>query len=88
MSIQKETNLEVADNSGAKKMRVISVVGSTGKKYAELGDLVKCAIKEAIPGGVVKKKQVVEAVVVRVVKPFKREDGTYISYSEYAAVIV
>lgn len=88
MSIQKETNLEVADNSGAKAMRVISIVGSTGKRTAELGDLVKCAVKEAIPGGVVKKKQVVEAVVVRVVKPYKREDGSYISFSENAAVIV
>lgn len=88
MSIQKETNLEVADNSGAKAMRVISIVGSTGKKTADLGDLVKCAIKEAIPGGVVKKKQVVEAVIVRVVKPYKREDGSYISFSENAAVIV
>jgi large subunit ribosomal protein L14 len=88
VSIQKETNLEVADNSGAKAMRVISIVGSTGKKTADLGDLVKCAIKEAIPGGVVKKKQVVEAVIVRVVKPYKREDGSYISFSENAAVIV
>ncbi len=88
MSIQKETNLEVADNSGAKAMRVIAIVGSTGKKYAQLGDLVKCAIKEAIPGGVVKKKQVVEAVIVRVKKPYKREDGSYISFSENAAVIV
>jgi large subunit ribosomal protein L14 len=88
MSIQKETNLEVADNSGAKAMRVIAIVGSTGKKYAILGDLVKCAIKEAIPGGVVKKKDVVEAVIVRTVKPYKREDGSYISFSENAAVIL
>jgi large subunit ribosomal protein L14 len=88
MSIQKETNLEVADNSGAKKMRVISIVGSTGKKYAKLGDLVKCAVKEAIPGGVVKKKAVVEAVIVRTKKPQKREDGSYISFGENAAVIL
>ncbi len=88
MSIQKETNLEIADNSGAKKMRVISIVGSTRKKCAELGDLVKCAVKEAIPGGIVKKKQIVEAVVVRVVKPYRRDDGSYISFSENAAVIV
>jgi large subunit ribosomal protein L14 len=88
VSIQKETNLEVADNSGAKAMRVISIVGSTGKKYAQLGDLVKCAIKEAIPGGIVKKKDVVFAVIVRTVKPHKREDGSYISFSENAAVII
>jgi large subunit ribosomal protein L14 len=88
MSIQKETNLEVADNSGAKAMRVISIVGSTGKKNATLGDLVKCAVKEAIPGGVVKKKDVVDAVIVRMVKPYKREDGSYISFGENAAVIV
>lgn len=88
MSIQKETNLEVADNSGAKAMRVISIVGSTGKKYAKLGDLVKCAIKEAIPGGVVKKKDVVFAVIVRTVKPHKREDGSYIRFGENAGVIV
>lgn len=88
MSIQKETNLEIADNSGAKKMRVISIVGSTGKKTAQLGELVKCAVKEAIPGGVVKKKDVVEAVIVRVVKPHRRDDGSYISFGENAAVIV
>lgn len=88
MSIQKETNLEIADNSGAKAMRVISIIGSTGKKTAKLGDLVKCAVKEAIPGGLVKKKDVVEAVIVRMVKPSKREDGSYISFSENAAVIV
>jgi large subunit ribosomal protein L14 len=88
MSVQKETNLVVADNSGAKAMRVISIVGSTGKKDATLGDLVKCAIKEAIPGGVVKKKDVVDAVIVRMKKPFKREDGSYVSFGENAAVIV
>lgn len=88
MSIQKETNLVVADNSGAKAMRVISVVGSTGKKYAKLGDLVKCAVKEAIPGQTVKKKDVVLVVIVRVKKPHRREDGSYISFGENAGVIV
>ena len=88
MSIQKETNLEVADNTGAKAMRVIAIVGSTGKRTASLGDLVKCAVKEAIPGGMVKKKDVVEAVVVRTKKPHRREDGSYIRFSENAAVIV
>lgn len=88
MSIQKETNLVVADNSGAKAMRVISIIGSTGKECATLGELVKCAVKEAIPGGLVKKKDVVEAVIVRTVKPYKREDGSYISFGENAAVII
>ena len=88
MSIQKETNLVVADNSGAKAMRVISIVGSTGKRCAKLGDLVKCAVKEVIPGQTVKKKEVVFAVIVRVKKPHKREDGSYISFGENAAVIV
>ena len=88
MSIQKETNLVVADNSGAKAMRVISIIGSTRKKCATLGELVKCAVKEAIPGGVVKKKDIVEAVIVRTVKPYKRDDGSYISFSENAAVII
>lgn len=88
MSIQKETNLEVADNTGAKAMRVIAIVGSTGKRTASLGDLVKCAVKEAIPGGMVKKKDIVEAVVVRTKKPYRREDGSYIRFGENAAVIV
>lgn len=88
MSIQKETNLVVADNSGAKAMRVIAIVGSTGKTCATLGEIVKCAVKEAIPGGTVKKKDVVEAVIVRTKKPYKREDGSYISFGENAAVIL
>lgn len=88
MSIQKETNLVVADNSGAKAMRVIAIVGSTGKVSATLGEIVKCAVKEAIPGGTVKKKDVVEAVIVRTKKPYKREDGSYISFGENAAVIL
>lgn len=88
MSIQKETNLVVADNSGAKAMRVIHVVGSTGKKDATLGELVICSIKEAIPGGVVKKKQVVTVVIVRTAKAYKRDDGSYIRFGENAGVIV
>lgn len=88
MSIMKETNLVVADNSGAKAMRVIAIVGSTGKDSAALGEIVRCSVKEAIPGGVVKKKEVVDAVIVRTVKPYKREDGSYISFGENAAVIL
>lgn len=88
MSIQKETNLIVADNSGAKAMRVIAIEGSTGKVEATLGEIVKCAVKEAIPGGVVKKKDVVDVVIVRTKKPYKREDGSYISFGENAGVIL
>lgn len=86
--IQKESYLEVADNSGAKKLQCIHIIGSTGKRYAYLGDLVKCAVKAAIPGGVVKKSDVVTAVIVRTKKEFRREDGSYIRFSENAAVIV
>jgi len=86
--IQKETNLVVADNSGAKAMRVIHVVGSTGKDGAGLGETVICAVKEAEPGGIVKKKQVVKVVIVRMVKPAKREDGSYIRFGENAGVII
>lgn len=88
MSIQKETNLVVADNSGAKAMRVIAIEGSTGKVEATLGEIVKCAVKEAIPGGMVKKKDVVDVVIVRTKKPYKREDGSYISFGENAGVIL
>ena len=86
--IQKETNLVVADNSGAKAMRVIHVIGSTGKDSAHLGETVICSVKEAEPGGLVKKKQVVKVVIVRTVKPAKREDGSYIRFGENAGVII
>ncbi len=86
--IQKESYLVVADNSGAKKIQCIHIIGSTRKRFAYLGDLVKCAVKTAIPGGVVKKSDVVTAVIVRTKKEFRREDGSYIRFSENAAVIV
>jgi large subunit ribosomal protein L14 len=86
--IQKESYLVVADNSGAKKLQCIHIIGSTKKRYAYLGDLIKCAVKSAIPGGVVKKSDVVTAVIVRTRKEFRREDGSYIRFSENAAVIV
>jgi large subunit ribosomal protein L14 len=86
--IQKESYLEVADNSGAKKLQCIHIVGSTKKRFAYLGDLVICAVKKAIPGGVVKKSDVVTAVIVRTRKEFRREDGSYIRFGENAAVIV
>ena len=86
--IQKETNLEVADNSGAKAMRCIHIVGSTGKRFASLGDVIKCAVKVAIPGGLVKKGDVVTAVIVRTAKEVGREDGTYVRFGQNAAVII
>ena len=86
--IQKETRLRVADNSGAKELGVIHIVGGTRKRFATLGDRVKCSVKDAIPGGVVKKKEIVEAVIVRTVKEVSREDGSYIRFGENAAVII
>ncbi len=86
--LQKESYLEVADNSGAKSLQVIHVVGSTGKRFAYLGDEVVCAVKSAIPGGQVKKGEVVRAVIVRARKEHRRKDGSYIRFGENAAVIV
>lgn len=88
MAIQKETNLEVADNSGAKALRCIHIVGSTGKRFARIGDTIICAVKKAIPGGTVKKGEVVTAVIVRTRKEFRRADGSYIRFGDNAAVIV
>jgi large subunit ribosomal protein L14 len=86
--IQKESYLEVADNSGAKELQCIHIVGSTRKRYAYLGDVIKCSVKKAIPGGMVKKGDVVTAVIVRTRKAFKRIDGSYIRFGDNAAVIV
>lgn len=86
--IQKESYLEVADNSGAKLLQCIHIIGSTRKKYAYVGDLIKCAVKKAIPGGMVKKGDVVTAVIVRTRKEQKRNDGSYIRFGDNAAVIV
>ncbi|OGB97983.1 50S ribosomal protein L14 [candidate division TM6 bacterium RIFCSPHIGHO2_12_FULL_36_22] len=86
--IQKETMLALADNSGAKLLRTIHVIGSTRKRYAYLGDLVKCSVREAIPGGKVKKGDVVTAVIVRTRKEMRRKDGSYVRFGENAAVII
>ena len=86
--IQKETDLEVADNSGAKRLRCIHIVGSTRKRYASLGDRIICSVKKAIPNGSVKKGDVVTAVVVRTRKECRRTDGSYVRFGENAAVIV
>jgi large subunit ribosomal protein L14 len=86
--VQERTMLEVADNSGAKKVQVIRVCGSTGKRYAYLGDVVKVAVKKAIPGGTVKKSDVCNAVIVRTCKEFRRADGSYVRFDDNAAVIL
>ena len=86
--IQKESKLEVADNSGAKLMKVIHIIGSTRKRYAYLGDRVKCAVKVAMPNGIVKKSDIVDVVIVRTRKEFRRPDGTYVRFSENAGVII
>jgi large subunit ribosomal protein L14 len=86
--IQKQSYLSVADNSGAKELQCIHIVGSTRKRYAYLGDLIVCAVKKAIPDGMVKKGDVVRAVIVRTRKEFRRKDGSYIRFGENAAIIV
>jgi len=86
--IQKESYLKVADNSGAKDLQCIGIIGSTRKRYAYLGDLVRCSVKKAIPGGIVKKGEIVTAVIVRVRKEFRREDGSYVRFGDNAAIII
>ena len=86
--IQQETMVVVADNSGAKKAKCFKVLGGTRRRYARIGDTVKCAVKVAIPGGTVKKGDVVTAVVVRTTKELRRKDGTYIRFGENAVVII
>lgn len=86
--IQKQSYLEVADNSGAKELQCIHIEGSTRKRYAYLGDTIVCSVKKAIPGGMVKKGEVVKAVIVRTRKEFRREDGSYIRFGDNAAVII
>ena len=86
--IQEETNLVAADNSGAKKIRCIRVLGGSGKRYARVGDLVVVTVKSAIPGGGVKKGEVSRAVIVRTKKEYRRPDGSYIRFDENAAVLL
>ncbi|HHY59873.1 MAG TPA: 50S ribosomal protein L14 [Clostridia bacterium] len=86
--IQQESRLKVGDNTGAKELLCIRVLGGTGKKYATVGDVIIATVKEATPGGVVKKGDVVKAVVVRVNRPIRRPDGSYIKFDENAAVII
>ena len=86
--IQEETNLTVADNSGAKKVRCIRILGGHGKKFASVGDVIVVAVKSAIPNAAVKKGTVQKAVVVRTAKEIRRKDGSYIRFDENAAVIL
>jgi len=86
--IQEETNLIAADNSGAKKLRCIRVLGGSGRRYATLGDVIVVTVKSAIPGGTVKKGEVSRAVIVRTKKEFRRTDGSYIRFDENAAVLI
>jgi large subunit ribosomal protein L14 len=86
--IQSESRLRVADNSGAKEVLVIRVLGGSVRRYGNIGDIVVCAVKSATPGGVVKKGEVVKAVIVRTKTGVRRKDGTYIKFDENAVVIV
>ena len=86
--IQQQTYLKVADNTGAKELMCIRVLGGTKRRYANIGDVVVASVKKATPGGVVKKGDVVKAVVVRTVKGARRKDGSYIKFDENAAVII
>ena len=86
--IQMQTYLKVADNTGAKELMCIRVLGGSRKRYANIGDVVVASVKKAAPGGTVKKGEVVRAVIVRSAKGLRREDGTYIRFDENAAVII
>ena len=86
--IQQQTYLKVADNTGAKEIMCIRVLGGSGRRYANIGDVIVASVKKAAPGGVVKNGDVVKAVVVRTVSGVRRDDGTYIRFDENAAVLI
>ena len=86
--IQQQTYLKVADNTGAKEIMCIRVLGGSGRRYANIGDVIVATVKDATPGGVVKKGDVVKAVVVRTASGVRRDDGTYIRFDENAAVLI
>ena len=86
--IQNQTRLRVADNTGAREIMCINVLGSTGKRYARVGDVIVATVKKAIPGAVTKKGEVVRAVIIRTAHPYRRPDGSYIRFDENAAVIL
>ena len=86
--IQQESRLKVADNTGARELLTIRVLGGSTRRYARIGDVIVATVKDATPGGVVKKGDVVKAVVVRTVKETRRKDGSYIRFDENAAVVI
>ena len=86
--VQQQTKLKVADNTGAKEIMCIRCLGGSHRKYAEIGDVIMASVKTATPGGVVKKGEVVKAVVVRTRKGVRRQDGSYLKFDENAAVII
>ncbi|MBC3798371.1 50S ribosomal protein L14 [Acetobacterium paludosum] len=86
--IQQESRLKVADNTGAKELLCIRVLGGSGRRYANIGDVIVCAVKSAAPGGDVKKGDVVKAVVVRTKSGIRRDDGSYIKFDQNAAVLI
>ena len=86
--IQQNTRLKIADNTGAKEIMCVNILGGSRRRYAALGDIIVASVKRAIPGGMTKKGDVVRAVVVRTAKPYRRLDGSYIRFDENAAVIL
>jgi large subunit ribosomal protein L14 len=86
--IQQESYLVAADNSGAKVLQCIKVLGGTGKRYATIGDVIVCAVKNAIPNAAIKKGEMVRAIIVRTKKEIRRSDGSYIKFDENAAVVI
>ena len=86
--IQEESYLKVADNTGAKEIKCIRVLGGSGRKYGNIGDIIVASVRKAAPGGQVKKGEVVKAVIVRSAKGVRREDGTYVRFDENAAVLI
>jgi large subunit ribosomal protein L14 len=86
--IQQYTRLKVGDNTGARSLMCINVLGGSGRQYAAVGDVIVCAVKKAIPNGMVKKGEVVKAVVIRCSKPYLRQDGSFIRFDENAAVVL
>ncbi|MEC9485236.1 MAG: 50S ribosomal protein L14 [Candidatus Izemoplasma sp.] len=86
--IQQESRLKVADNSGAREVLAVKILGGTGRKYANVGDIITVTVKQATPGGMVKKGDVLRAVIVRTKKGVRRKDGSYIKFDDNAAVIV
>ena len=86
--IQQETRLQVADNTGAKEIMCIKVLGGSRRRFAGLGDIIVCSVKSVIPGSDLKKKTIVKAVIVRCKQPTRREDGSYIKFDSNAAVII